>query len=984
MPARQLPVVVEAISGAIVALLGASIVVGGATESVTLLRWSGQLPAAVPIIGLALVLCGLGLLTPNRLAQRAVAGAAAVLMVTVGFSRALGWRHPSEGWLVGPQLPGDASAGLPPSPMTIICVSVIAIALVLCRRLPRTAQGLVVVPLLAGILALLGFLYGDRTSTIRLSAYPNVWTAAPTAAALVAAATGVLARTAGIGVSALLVGDSPGRRTLRGLFPLALVGQVIAAGIALRAGLADRLGQARAMAVLMLAMSAGTSLIALAATRRVDRLAARAARSEVLIAQLAAAERGLRVAELAHALSGVVTSGDVLGEVDAHAAVVVGAQRSNVLELGEGLAATRAYPAASDALRADRLVTIGSVEEYRARYPAAEGTAECLGGALAAVPVKVREGSPLEVLLLAWAEPSTFDDAMTSTLQTMGEMVSQSLERARLLDDLALDARRSAELARLAEAMAGAVTVDDVMQFVAERITAPVGAMGAAIGIIDANKQVFRRYFGGELDVELARVYATESLDSTMPLIESSRTGATILFPDRAAVAATHPQALDAFDAAGYRAFATMPLRGRNGDPFGGLMVGWNRPVQFDESIVTLLSTIADLVSQTLERTWLGEARARDAERSELLASLARRVIAVANIAEVAAVVADHLPPVLGARSASLDLLDDDGARGRVAALGTIPTTLLEVAPGPSEAPGASSARVTSRLAMPLVSGETEVLGIVNAEWAEPVDFEGPLRSTLATVAELLTVTVQRVQLGEAEHRLIADLQRRALIPAPPTPGLRVAAQYYPARSELGMGGDWFQGLALEGGRLGLIVGDVVGHGAVAAGDMTQLSGIVATLLRVGTPLEELLAVVHEAVGPLGIMATVVVCEIDPVARVVRHVSAGHPPLLITDAEGTSTWLTEGRGPLVGLASEGGAVGVSPLPVGSTLVAYTDGLVERRGEHFDVGLGRLRDAMVSTADLDMEAQLDAVVRRCTAEHEVEDDIAVVAVRAVPT
>jgi len=65
---------------------------------------------------------------------------------------------------------------------------------------------------------------------------------------------------------------------------------------------------------------------------------------------------------------------------------------------------------------------------------------------------------------------------------------------------------------------------------------------------------------------------------------------------------------------------------------------------------------------------------------------------------------------------------------------------------------------------------------------------------------------------------------------------------------------------------------------------MTQLAGILATLLRVGTPLDELLGVVHEAVGPLDIMATVVVCVFDPAVEVVHFVSAGHPPLVVVDA----------------------------------------------------------------------------------------------------
>ncbi len=126
---------------------------------------------------------------------------------------------------------------------------------------------------------------------------------------------------------------------------------------------------------------------------------------------------------------------------------------------------------------------------------------------------------------------------------------------------------------------------------------------------------------------------------------------------------------------------------------------------------------------------------------------------------------------------------------------------------------------------------------------------------------------MQKTQLGEAEHRLVEDLQRRALVPPPDTVGLEFAGHYQSARSGLGMGGDWYHGLALDNGSLGMIVGDVVGHGLTAGGDMTQLSGMLSTLLRVGTPLEDLFTTLHAAIGPLDIMATVVVCEVDPASR---------------------------------------------------------------------------------------------------------------------
>lgn len=236
---------------------------------------------------------------------------------------------------------------------------------------------------------------------------------------------------------------------------------------------------------------------------------------------------------------------------------------------------------------------------------------------------------------------------------------------------------------------------------------------------------------------------------------------------------------------------------------------------------------------------------------------------------------------------------------------------------------------------------------------------------------------------SETEHHLVLDLQRRALTTPPTLPGLETVAHYQPAKGELGMGGDWYQGIALEGGLLGISVGDVVGHGTPAAVDMTQLSGSVATLLRAGAPLEQVLAVADELATALDITATVVVCEIDPTDGTIRYLSAGHPPPIVVSADGSVEFLRDGRRRLLGLCDETPvrdlAVGTARLRPGSTLFAYTDGLVERRGEMFDHGLARLAAALRSTVGMGLGDRVAEVARRCTAGHVIEDDLAIMAV-----
>ncbi len=105
--------------------------------------------------------------------------------------------------------------------------------------------------------------------------------------------------------------------------------------------------------------------------------------------------------------------------------------------------------------------------------------------------------------------------------------------------------------------------------------------------------------------------------------------------------------------------------------------------------------------------------------------------------------------------------------------------------------------------------------------------------------------------------------------------------------------------------------------------------------------------------------------------------------MIIVAPDGATDFVEGGRRPPVGVPCGRVDVAEVSLSPGSTLIAYTDGLVERRNEDFDVGMARLADAARDTRSLDVEAQLDEVVRRCTDGHRSEDDIAVVAVRMSP-
>ena len=150
----------------------------------------------------------------------------------------------------------------------------------------------------------------------------------------------------------------------------------------------------------------------------------------------------------------------------------------------------------------------------------------------------------------------------------------------------------------------------------------------------------------------------------------------------------------------------------------------------------------------------------------------------------------------------------------------------------------------------------------------------------------------------------------------------------------LEVGGDWFDSIALDDGRVLLVVGDVVGHGLDAAAMMGRLrSGLSALTGQESDPGRLLAMLDHYARHTGDADYTTVCCAvIDPVTGTLTHASAGHPPILVVDADGTSRWLDDGRSMPLCVGAPGTAARQSAETVvgeGSMVVLYTDGLVER-------------------------------------------------------
>jgi phosphoserine phosphatase RsbU/P len=252
---------------------------------------------------------------------------------------------------------------------------------------------------------------------------------------------------------------------------------------------------------------------------------------------------------------------------------------------------------------------------------------------------------------------------------------------------------------------------------------------------------------------------------------------------------------------------------------------------------------------------------------------------------------------------------------------------------------------IRTMLGVPLVSGD-DLLGVLHVGSFTERRFTEDDSDLLAHVAGRVAAAVQARQL-EVE-RAAAKVVQRSLLPTrlPQLPGLEFAARYVPAEIG-GVGGDWYDAFALPDGRLWVMVGDVVGHGMRAALVMGRLRSSLRSYALEEHPPDEVLARADRKLQFFepGETATVLCAALDPPYDAVRLSLAGHPPPVIAAPDTPATLLNLKPGPPLGFDPYIPRSSISvPLAPGAVLIAYTDGLIERRGKSLDDGLALLCQA----------------------------------------
>ena len=246
-----------------------------------------------------------------------------------------------------------------------------------------------------------------------------------------------------------------------------------------------------------------------------------------------------------------------------------------------------------------------------------------------------------------------------------------------------------------------------------------------------------------------------------------------------------------------------------------------------------------------------------------------------------------------------------------------------------------------------------------------------------ATIADLYG----RLDEQYGQQRSIAEALQQALIPQrnPTVPCLEVATRYQPGTDGLEIGGDWFSLIEIGGDRFAFAVGDVSGKGVAAAAVMARLRFTARAYLLEGHPPDEVLAMCSRQVSVVhdGHLATVLLGVGDTTTGRVTLASAGHlAPLRIT--AGSTSFVDVPVGLPLGVAPSAYVPTTVDLGSGEVLVAFTDGMVERRGESIDRGLGRLA-AAVGADPSPVEDLVDRLIGSLGPGGS-DDDVAVLAFR----
>lgn len=297
-----------------------------------------------------------------------------------------------------------------------------------------------------------------------------------------------------------------------------------------------------------------------------------------------------------------------------------------------------------------------------------------------------------------------------------------------------------------------------------------------------------------------------------------------------------------------------------------------------------------------------------------------------------------------------------------------------------------SATHIRACVAQPL-RADGRVVGVLTVLWPHPRQFAEAELEAFGRTADRVESALHRIRAVARDHRIAVDFQEHLRDLDRGSTAAVVAAVYQPAAEANHVGGAWFSATTLDlPGRIGISVGNVVGHGLPATMVMSRLrAAVTVSALTAPDPASVLGALDRYAAtvdGAQGATVAFAVVDISDQGAAVSYLCAGHPfPLLVHPDRGP-VFLEAGRRPPVATRADNpvDAIATADLPPGSLIVLYTDGLTERADGAPGGGLGRLEAAAADCADLPVDAVCAELLRRLAPPAGYRDDVVVLALR----
>jgi serine phosphatase RsbU (regulator of sigma subunit) len=526
----------------------------------------------------------------------------------------------------------------------------------------------------------------------------------------------------------------------------------------------------------------------------------------------------------------------------------------------------------------------------------------------------------------------------------------------------------------------GAAALPEALAACADAVARRLGGAWAAIWTLDAGRRVLH------LEASAGDVHRQSERHQHVPLGQF-KVGliATERLPHLTNDVLHDPRLTDQVWAVEERleAFAGYPLLVE--DRLVGV-VGLYAREPLSERTIQALGSVADLLALGIERK-RAEGQLRTESRTvEALYDIATAVASELDLQRAVQLVTDAATELTGAAFGAFfyNLVDDAGASYTLFALSGVDRDTFAGFPLPRNTPlfapmfsGGPAVRlhdvtehpdygrnppnagmpeghlpVRSYLAVPVVARGGEVLGGLFFGHPRAGVFTARAERIALGIAGHAAVAIERARLFEQASQIAVTLQR-SLLPEhlPELAGASLAARYVPASRHAEVGGDWYDALVLPDGTTALTVGDAAGHDIGAAAVMGQVRSALRAYAMEATSPATALARVDRFVSVAGnaTFATALHGTFDATARTFTFARAGHPPPVVLGADGTARAVDSEAHPPLGLGLlddlPADAVTTVSLEPGSSLVLYTDGLIERRTTPIDVGVEHLLEAL---------------------------------------